>query len=113
MVLFHGEFHSIELAETDNFASYFHKMVKIFSAPPIYDIFVKPPSVNPLSLKIQNDIKLYSYFKNVIRAVDGSHIPTTPPAHDTAAYQNHKGFVSQNCLFVCDFDLHFTYVLTG
>ena len=88
-------------------------MVKIFSAPPIYDIFVKPPGVDPLSLKIQHDTKLYPYFKNAIGAVDGSHIPAAPPARDAAAYRNRKGFVSQNCLFVCDFDLRFTYALTG
>jgi hypothetical protein len=29
------------------------------------------------------------------------------------AYRNRKGFVSQNCLFVCLFTLLFTYVLTG
>ena len=86
MVLFCGESHSIELAETDDFASYFRKMVKIFSAPLIYDIFVKPPGVNPLSLKIQHDTKLYPYFKNTIGAVDGSHIPAAPLAHDAAAY---------------------------
>ena len=28
-------------------------------------------------------------------------------------YRNHKGFVSQNCLFTCNFDLKFVYSLTG
>jgi len=27
--------------------------------------------------------------------------------------RNRKGFLSQNCLFICDFNFFFTYVLTG
>ncbi|KAG2743479.1 hypothetical protein P692DRAFT_201723434, partial [Suillus brevipes Sb2] len=27
-------------------------------------------------------------------------------------YRNWKGFISQNCLFACDFKLNFTYALT-
>ena len=27
--------------------------------------------------------------------------------------RNQKGFLSQNCLFVCDFDFFFTYALSG
>ena len=26
---------------------------------------------------------------------------------------NQKGFLSQNCLFICNFDMFFTYILTG
>ena len=37
----------------------------------------------------------------------------TPPAAETAIYRNRKGFVSQNCLFVCNFTMKFYYVLTG
>jgi hypothetical protein len=29
------------------------------------------------------------------------------------AYRNRKGFLSQNCLFSCTWDLRFTYALTG
>lgn len=27
--------------------------------------------------------------------------------------RNRKGYLSQNCLFACDFDLMFTYAMTG
>jgi hypothetical protein len=36
-----------------------------------------------------------------------------PPSSERHLYQNRKGFVSQNCLFSCDFDLTFTFALTG
>jgi len=53
------------------------------------------------------------YFKDTIGAIDGSHIPAAPPHHEHTAYWNRKGFLSQNCLFACDFGMQFTYTLTG
>ena len=49
----------------------------------------------------------------MIGALDGSHIHAAPPAKYRGAFQNRKGFVSQNCLFACSFNLQFTYSLTG
>jgi hypothetical protein len=40
--------------------------------------------------------------------LDGSHIHVTPKAIKHPIYHNRKGFVSQNCLFACNFDLNFT-----
>jgi hypothetical protein len=45
--------------------------------------------------------------------IDGSHIPITPSGNLRAAYWNCKGFLSQNGLFVVDFDLKFIYTLCG
>ena len=103
----------ISMMETNNIASYFRDMVAIFSAPPIYTMFVKPPGIETLSPNIRLDSKLYPFFKNAIGVIDGSHIPISPPAHLASPYRNRKGFLSQNCLFACDFDLRFTYALTG
>lgn len=35
------------------------------------------------------------------------------PANEHARYRNRKGFLSQNVLAACDFDLNFVYVLPG
>ena len=45
--------------------------------------------------------------------MDGSHIDCSPPASERFAYRNRKGFVSQNCLFGCSFDLQFVFTYTG
>jgi hypothetical protein len=43
----------------------------------------------------------------------GSHIHCSPPASERAFYRNRKGFLSQNCLFACSFNLQFIYAFTG
>ena len=35
------------------------------------------------------------------------------PASQTPAYQNRKGWLSQNVFAVCNFNLEFTYILAG
>ena len=46
-------------------------------------------------------------------ALDGTHIPAFVPSHLAQPYRNRKGFLSQNVLAACSFDLIFTYVLAG
>lgn len=94
--------------------SYFCKMVVILSSSPSYTTFVTPSDNNAVSLKISSNPKFWPYFKNVVGAINGSHIPIAPPCSAvTTAFQNCKGFLSQNCLCICNFNLQFTYALTG
>jgi hypothetical protein len=89
-------------------------MVHIFSAHPFYTENVQLPRYNdPVSSQIRNNTKFWPYFKNALGALDGSHIHCFPPASERAFYRNRKGFISQNCLFGCSFDLRFIYSLTG
>ena len=46
-------------------------------------------------------------------SIDGSHIHSVLPASEQAFNWNRKGFLSQNCVFACSFDLKFVYSLTG
>jgi hypothetical protein len=46
-----------------------------------------------------------------VGAVDGSHIPVFVP--DQKRFINQKGYVSQNMLAVCNFNMEFTYVMPG
>ena len=89
-------------------------MLWIFSSPPFYMNHVRLPTADdPVPSRIRNNPKFWPFFEHVIGAVDGSHIPCAPPAKLRASYRNRKGFVSQNCLFGCSFDLKFVYALTG
>jgi hypothetical protein len=89
-------------------------MVHIFSSHPFYtDNVHLPTATDPISSRIRNNTKFWPYFKNALGALDGSHIHCAPPASERPFHRNRKGFVSQNCLFGCSFDLRFVYALTG
>ena len=88
-------------------------MTIIFSSPTFYNRYVNLPTAEtPIPHQILHNPK-YFLFRGAIGAIDGSHIHTAPPSDETATYRNCKGFVSQNCLFVCDFAMKFCYALTG
>ena len=72
-----------------------------------------PTADDPPPDEIRNNPKLWPFFKDAIGALDGSHIHISSPASERASYRNCKGFISQNCLFACDFSLKFVYALTG
>lgn len=63
--------------------------------------------------EITHNTKFYPYFKDCLGAIDGSLIPASVPASTTAAFRCRKGFLAQNILAVCSFDLTFQYVLAG
>jgi hypothetical protein len=89
-------------------------MLMIFSSPPFYSKYVHLPTANdPTPPQIRNNPKFWPFFRNAIGAIDGSHIHTAPPASERPLFRNRKGFVSQNCLFGCNFGLQFVYSLTG
>ena len=102
-----------DICDAEFIFRYFHKMVIIFSSPPFYTTFITPPNHTKHSSKFKSNHKFWPYFQHLIGALDGSHIPVALPARVAPAFRNHKGFLLQNCLFACDFDLLFTYVLTS
>ena len=58
--------------------------------------------------------RIYSpFFNDCIGAVDGPHIPVSPPASERASFRDRSGNLSQNVLAVCNFDMRFTDVLSG
>lgn len=88
-------------------------MLFIFASPPFYSAHVHFPDGSTVPDKIRHDPKFWPYFKGAIGAIDGSHIHASPPSCDRTFYRNRKGFVSQNCLFACNWDLKFIYTETG
>ena len=79
--------------------------------PAIYNAAIHPATVHtPLAERIAENRNYRSYF---VGAVNGTHIPVSPHDADRAAWRNRKGFMSQNVLAICDFDMFFTNVLYG
>jgi len=88
-------------------------MLDTFSGPPLYQLYICFPTGESIPTKIRNNPKFFLYFQDAIGAIDGSHIPVVPPSSCHEQFCNHKGFLSQNALFICNFNLRFTYVLSG
>ncbi|XP_068646372.1 protein ALP1-like [Aristolochia californica] len=54
------------------------------------------------------------YFnKDCIVVIDGTHIKVHIPLDQQERFWNKKGFLSQNVMVACTFDMQFTYVLAG
>jgi hypothetical protein len=95
-------------------------------------LLIKPP-IATKHAHIVNSPKFFPYFEDCIGAIDGkrayicvrsctvltcsrcsgTHIPAIVRAVDAPAFRNRKGFISQNVLAACDFDMVLCYVLAG
>jgi DDE superfamily endonuclease len=89
-------------------------MIVLFSSPPFYTKYIRLPVIgDPTPPEIRENPKFWPYFKDAVGAIDGSHIHSAPPLNEHASNRNRKGFLSQNCLFCCAFDLKFVFAYTG
>ena len=80
----------------------------------VYSLYVHLPAEgSPTPPEIEQNPKLYPFLKDCLGALDGTHIYASVPAEDRARFRNRKGFISQNVLAVCDFNMIFVYVVTG
>ncbi|CAI0401879.1 unnamed protein product [Linum tenue] len=71
------------------------------------------PAPETTSPEILCSRRLHPYFKNCIGVIDGMHIPAHVPAKDQSRFRNKKGFLSQNVLAACTFDLQFIFIYPG
>ncbi|CAL2266373.1 unnamed protein product [Prunus armeniaca] len=88
----------------------FHKVLRALNTI-ASELMAKPGSGVPS--KIRESTRFYPYFKDCIRAIDETHIPTIVRVRDVNNYRNRHGNISQNVLAACNFDLEFMYVLSG
>ena len=105
-------FHHCNIINSSIKIRYFRKMTYIFSTHLFNMEYVKQHTADDLPSPLATHKTLH-YFWHALGAIDGSHIPIKAPAQYLDACHNWKGFVSQNCLFVCSFDFFFTYALTS
>ena len=80
----------------------------------LYKHVVKLPTADtPIPPRIAENTKYTPFFDNCIGALDGTHIPIMVEPEKQSPYRNRKGFLSQNVLAACTFDLQFCYVFPG
>jgi hypothetical protein len=86
-------------------------LLVFFSEDIFYESQVQfPMDETPISTAITDDLRFH-FFRDCIGAVDGTHIRIFSANEDHDNMQNQKGYLSQNCLFICDFDFSFIYSL--
>ena len=90
-------------------------MIRILVKPQVFNehVFLPPLSDHPIPERITNDPGLFPFFKSVLGAIDGSHVPAHVPSTQRDPFWNRKGYTSFNVLAACYFDLCFIYVLSG
>jgi DDE superfamily endonuclease len=89
-------------------------MVHFLSSDPFYSKYVHLPGASSQVLpQICYNPKFWPFFKDALGTLDGSHFASAPPQAQQPFCRNRKGFISQNCLFACSFDLLFVYAMTG
>lgn len=90
---------------------YFKHLVYLFSSPSFYDIHVHFPIFHtPISSKILNDHR-FQFLEKCIGAVDDSHIHVFSAINKHTFMWDRKGYLSQNCLFACNFEFDFIHSL--
>ncbi|KAM7495018.1 hypothetical protein LguiB_029627 [Lonicera macranthoides] len=74
--------------------------------------FFQPPG-SEIPLDVREDPRFYPYFRDCVGAVDGIHLPVMVGVDEQGPFRNKNGFLSQNVLAACSFDMRFHYVLAG
>lgn len=88
-------------------------MLLFFSSSPFYSSQVQFPTLDSETPRAISSDPRYRFFEGCIGAVDGTHIRAFVATEDHTFMRNRKGFLSQNCLFICDFDFLFIFSLCG
>ncbi|KAI3508729.1 hypothetical protein L1887_23742 [Cichorium endivia] len=77
---------------------------------PTRDVLLQRRSVREEML---HDLANSGKCRELICAIDGTHVRVKVPSKDAARFRGRKGYPTINVLACCTFDLKFTYVLTG
>nr|XP_034591814.1 protein ALP1-like [Setaria viridis] len=72
----------------------------------------KDPEFKTVHQRLRNP-RFSPYFDNCIGAIDGTHVPVVVPNDKVVQHTGRHGYPSQNVLAVCDFDMRFTFVVSG
>ena len=92
---------------------HFHSVLEACCRLAMSNINPIDPEFQNVHAKISTSDRYWPFFKNAIGAIDGTHIPCIVPAKEKTKYIGREGVATQNVMAVCDWDMCFTFVLTG
>ena len=98
----------------ETISKYFCKVLCALSSALFYTAYVfLPSSTTSIPSEIQDNTNFFPFFSGAIGAIDGTHVKCCPSTYERQSAHNQKGFVLQNILACCSFDLQFQYILSG
>ena len=59
---------------------------------------------------LKENPKIWPFLEECLGALDECHISIAVPSSQQSVWRNRKGWISQNILVACDFDLNFIYI---
>ena len=77
-----------------------------------YNICPKEAQSEAVHPRLQ-DSRFSPHFNNCIGAIDGTHVRVVVPAVERIAHTGRHGYPTQNVMAICDFDMRFTFVVSG
>ncbi|KAK8957096.1 hypothetical protein KSP39_PZI000389 [Platanthera zijinensis] len=63
--------------------------------------------------EIAEDTRYMPFFKDCIGAIDGTHVHANVPVKNQVPYIGRHGTTTQNIMAACDFNMCFTFAMTG
>ncbi|KIK78973.1 hypothetical protein PAXRUDRAFT_37325, partial [Paxillus rubicundulus Ve08.2h10] len=91
----------------DTVTRYFKQLLFFFLSSLFYTTQVQlPTNKTPISAMILDD-PCFRFFDQCIGAVDGTHICISSSLGEHGIMCNCKGFLSHNCLFICNINFWF------
>ncbi|WKA10348.1 hypothetical protein VitviT2T_027923 [Vitis vinifera] len=94
---------------SETVSHHFHQVLRTIIS--LNDVFLKQPDGLKCPQEIKDNSKFWTYFKDYIGAIDGSHFRVKVSNDVVQRYRGRKYYPTQNVLAACSFDLKFTYVL--
>ena len=89
-------------------------MLVIFSSASFYTDHIRLPRVgDPTPDYILGDPKLFPFFQDALRAINGSHFNAHITASDQDALCDCNGALTTNALAICDFNMWFLHIQSG
>jgi len=90
----------------------FHEVLRCLRKLAKDNITPRYPTFSTEHEKVREN-RFWPYFKEAIGAIDGSHVKVIVPLDETVNHTNRHGYTSQSVLAICDFDMRFTFAVTG
>lgn len=90
----------------------FHEVLKCLLKLAKDNIKPRDPTFSTEHERVQEN-RFWPHFKGAIGAIDGSHVQVVVPVDEVVSHTNRHGYTSQNVLAICDFDMRFTFAVTG